>query len=203
MIFKRSSTWWTDFSIDGRRYRVSLETHDHRQAKDREKEKIAEANEILNNPKHKFHVLTEDQLKTFFQTIGSAWQGELEHLHTFARQHDLPASMQTALQNKSELSVAENFDNPQEAAADYLDTLKMSTTFESMQSALTEKYGDNAKQPVRDLELLKQRMSHLESLVRATFTKYMEKKGKEIAAIHSSTRKSLESNVEKAKDTLR
>lgn len=42
-LFKRNKTWWTDFSINGARYRQSLETTDWRQAQAREKEKIAQA----------------------------------------------------------------------------------------------------------------------------------------------------------------
>src|SRR5689334_13606997 len=42
-IFKRNRTWWTDFSVNGVRYRLSLDTTDWREAQSREKEKIAEA----------------------------------------------------------------------------------------------------------------------------------------------------------------
>jgi integrase len=42
-VYKRGSTWWTDFSIDGRRFRLSLQTPDHREAARREKLRISEA----------------------------------------------------------------------------------------------------------------------------------------------------------------
>ena len=42
-LFKRNKTWWTDFSVNGARYRLSLDTSDWREAQSREKEKIAEA----------------------------------------------------------------------------------------------------------------------------------------------------------------
>jgi hypothetical protein len=42
-LFKRSKTWWTDFTANGVRYRQSLETTDWREAQSREKEKIVQA----------------------------------------------------------------------------------------------------------------------------------------------------------------
>jgi integrase len=42
-LFKRNRTWWTDFSVNGVRYRVSLDVTDWREAKEKEKEKISEA----------------------------------------------------------------------------------------------------------------------------------------------------------------
>jgi integrase len=42
-LFKRSKTWWTDFSVNGVRHRMSLDTSDWREALSHEKEKIAEA----------------------------------------------------------------------------------------------------------------------------------------------------------------
>jgi integrase len=42
-LFKRGITWWTDFSVNGMRFRLSLETTDWREAQSREKEKIAQA----------------------------------------------------------------------------------------------------------------------------------------------------------------
>jgi integrase len=41
--FKRGKTWWTDFSVNGVRYRVSLDTRDWREAQSKEKEKIVQA----------------------------------------------------------------------------------------------------------------------------------------------------------------
>jgi len=43
MTFKRNKIWWTDFSVNGIRYRVSLDTSDWREAKQKEKDKIEEA----------------------------------------------------------------------------------------------------------------------------------------------------------------
>jgi hypothetical protein len=42
-LFRRNKTWWTDFSVNGVRFRMSLNTTDWREALSREKEKIAEA----------------------------------------------------------------------------------------------------------------------------------------------------------------
>jgi integrase len=42
-LFRRNRTWWTDFSVNGARFRQSLETTDWREALAREKEKIAQA----------------------------------------------------------------------------------------------------------------------------------------------------------------
>jgi len=42
-LFKRGKTWWTDFSVSGVRYRISLDTTDWREAQSREKEKITQA----------------------------------------------------------------------------------------------------------------------------------------------------------------
>jgi integrase len=42
-LFKRGKTWWTDFSVNGMRFRLSLETTDWREAQSREKEKISQA----------------------------------------------------------------------------------------------------------------------------------------------------------------
>ncbi len=44
-LFKRARIWWTDFSVNGMRYRLSLETTDWREAQSREKEKITQASE--------------------------------------------------------------------------------------------------------------------------------------------------------------
>src|ERR1700730_6773158 len=42
-LFKRRKTWWTDFAVNGVRYRMSLDTADWREAQSREKEKITQA----------------------------------------------------------------------------------------------------------------------------------------------------------------
>jgi integrase len=44
-LFKRAKTWWTDFSVNGMRFRLSLETTDWREAQSLEKEKITQASE--------------------------------------------------------------------------------------------------------------------------------------------------------------
>ena len=41
-LYKRGKTWHTDFSVNGQRYRQSLETTDWRQAESREKELIGQ-----------------------------------------------------------------------------------------------------------------------------------------------------------------
>jgi integrase len=42
-LFKRNKTWWTDFSVNGVRYRLSLDTTDWREAQRLEKERISDA----------------------------------------------------------------------------------------------------------------------------------------------------------------
>ena len=42
-LFRRGKWWWTDFSVNGVRYRISLDTRDWREALSGEREKIAEA----------------------------------------------------------------------------------------------------------------------------------------------------------------
>jgi integrase len=42
-LYKRRKTWWTDFSVNGQRYRQSLDTTDWRQAQASEKELIGQA----------------------------------------------------------------------------------------------------------------------------------------------------------------
>ena len=44
-LFKRGNIYWTDFSVNGVRYRMSLDTTDWREAQSREKEKITEASQ--------------------------------------------------------------------------------------------------------------------------------------------------------------
>jgi len=42
-IYKRGQTWWTDFSVNGQRFRESLDTTDWREAQSKQKELIAQA----------------------------------------------------------------------------------------------------------------------------------------------------------------
>ena len=42
-LYKRGGTWWTDFSVNGQRFRLSLDTSDWREAQRQEKEKITDA----------------------------------------------------------------------------------------------------------------------------------------------------------------
>jgi integrase len=42
-LFRRNKTWWTDFSVNGQRYRQSLQTTDWREAQRLEKDLIAQA----------------------------------------------------------------------------------------------------------------------------------------------------------------
>lgn len=44
-IFKRGKTWWTDFSVNGQRYRHSLHTTDWREAQAQQKELITRASQ--------------------------------------------------------------------------------------------------------------------------------------------------------------
>src|SRR5260370_32957323 len=42
-LFKRNKTWWTDFSVNGVRYRLTLDTTDWRDAQRLEKSKLSDA----------------------------------------------------------------------------------------------------------------------------------------------------------------
>jgi integrase len=42
-LYKRGGTWWSDFSVNGQRFRLSLDTSDWREAQRQEKEKITDA----------------------------------------------------------------------------------------------------------------------------------------------------------------
>src|ERR1700746_832859 len=42
-LYKRNDTWWTDFSVNGQRFRLSLDTSDWREAQRQEKDKISDA----------------------------------------------------------------------------------------------------------------------------------------------------------------
>lgn len=42
-LFRRNKIWWTDFSVNGQRFRQSLETRDWREAQSKEKDAIASA----------------------------------------------------------------------------------------------------------------------------------------------------------------
>ena len=54
-LYKRGKTWHTDFSVNGQRFRQSLETTDWREAQAKEKELIAQASEGKLTPKtHEF-----------------------------------------------------------------------------------------------------------------------------------------------------
>ena len=54
-LYKRKKIWHTDFSVDGQRFRQSLETRDWREAQAKEKELIARASEGKLTPKsHEF-----------------------------------------------------------------------------------------------------------------------------------------------------
>jgi integrase len=44
-LYKRNDTWWTDFSVNGQRYRESLDTTDWREAQAKEKELISQASQ--------------------------------------------------------------------------------------------------------------------------------------------------------------
>jgi len=44
-IYKRKATWWTDFSVNGQRYRESLDTTDWREAQAKQKELITQASQ--------------------------------------------------------------------------------------------------------------------------------------------------------------
>ncbi len=50
-LYKRGKTWHTDFSVNGERFRQSVETTDWREAQSTEKELIAQASEGKITPK--------------------------------------------------------------------------------------------------------------------------------------------------------
>jgi integrase len=54
-VYKRKKTWWTDFSVNGQRFRESLDTSDWREAQAKEKELIAQASQgKLTSANHQF-----------------------------------------------------------------------------------------------------------------------------------------------------
>ena len=50
-LYKRGKTWHTDFSVNGERFRQSLDTSDWREAQAKEKELIARASQGKLPPK--------------------------------------------------------------------------------------------------------------------------------------------------------
>jgi integrase len=56
-LFKRSKTWWTDFSVDGKRHRQSLVTRDWREAQKEERKLIGQAEQGKLAPGQKFSKL--------------------------------------------------------------------------------------------------------------------------------------------------
>src|SRR5271170_1529442 len=50
-LYKRGKTWHTDFTVNGQRFRQSLDTTDWREAQAKEKELIAQASEGKITPK--------------------------------------------------------------------------------------------------------------------------------------------------------
>jgi Phage integrase, N-terminal SAM-like domain len=44
-LYKRGKTWWADFSVNGQRYRASLDTSDWREAQGKQKELISQASQ--------------------------------------------------------------------------------------------------------------------------------------------------------------
>src|SRR5215471_15825103 len=50
-LYKRGKTWHTDFTVNGQRFRQSLDTTDWREAQSKEKERIAQASEGKITPK--------------------------------------------------------------------------------------------------------------------------------------------------------
>ena len=44
-LYKRGKTYWADFSVNGQRYRQSLDTSDWREAQSRQKEQITQASQ--------------------------------------------------------------------------------------------------------------------------------------------------------------
>jgi integrase len=54
-LYKRKNTWWTDFSVNGQRFRESLDTSDWREAQAKEKQLIAQASQgKLTSTNHQF-----------------------------------------------------------------------------------------------------------------------------------------------------
>ena len=53
-LYKRGTTWWTDFTVNGQRFRQSLDTTDWRQAQSTEKELITQASQgkLAGNSQH-------------------------------------------------------------------------------------------------------------------------------------------------------
>jgi len=61
-LYKRGRTWWTDFAVNGQRFRLSLDTMDWREAQRQQKQRIAEAQQGRLTPVwHQFARLTFGQ----------------------------------------------------------------------------------------------------------------------------------------------
>ena len=81
-IYKRKATWWTDFSVNGQRYRESLDTTDWREAQARQKELITQA--------------SQGKLAAGSQQFGRLAFGQAVNTHTAERlSHLAPRSIQT------------------------------------------------------------------------------------------------------------
>jgi len=92
-LYKRKKTWWTDFSVNGQRYRASLDTTDWREAQSKEKELISQA--------------SQGRLATEHQHFGRLAFSHAADLYVAERLHHLaPRSMQT---EKERLKPLKNF----------------------------------------------------------------------------------------------
>jgi integrase len=92
MLFKRNKTWWTDFTVEGKRFRVTLKTTDRREAKAREKELIAEAAKgALASSRQDFAALTfgeaaDRDLRDRKPELADSSHAKLRHLLVKPRQ---------------------------------------------------------------------------------------------------------------------
>jgi hypothetical protein len=87
-LWKRGPIYWTDFSIDGERFRLSLETSDEREAKRFEKEKIKQAMDghIHSKVVPLSKLLLKDALNPYLadykpHVMANTWISEKERLH--------------------------------------------------------------------------------------------------------------------------
>src|SRR5579864_1587634 len=85
-LYKRNKTWWTDFSVNGQRFRQGLDTGDWREAQAKEKELIAEASQgkltqsSAAVARQSFGQAADDYVRTRKLELAMASQAKERHL---------------------------------------------------------------------------------------------------------------------------
>ena len=91
-LYKRKATWWTDFSVNGQRYRESLDTTDWREAQAKVKELISQA--------------TQGKLAAGSRQFGRMAFSQAADVYATERlSHLAPRSAQTEMENEATQSI--------------------------------------------------------------------------------------------------